>query len=303
MDALRFDGRVAIVTGSGSGLGRAYALFLAERGARVVVNDIGLRKGAEDPSVHPAEQTVQAIQAAGGEAAANLGDAASTTDVAELVAGTIDRFGRLDIVIANAGIDRGIDFIGLTREEFEAFLQLHVVGSFLLCQAAWPQMLEQRYGRILLTGSSAVLGVERRAHYAAAKGGVLGLMRSLALEGAPHGINVNAIWPFANTAMMSDAFAESALPHDQQVALQGAAPVDLVSPVAAWLVHEACPASGETLHVGGGKVARVFLGQGPGIADRSLTMESTRDRWPEISREAPLTVLRNLLDATAWTFS
>jgi NAD(P)-dependent dehydrogenase (short-subunit alcohol dehydrogenase family) len=303
MDELRFDGRVAIVTGAGSGLGRAYARFLAQRGARVVVNDLGLRKSPEDPSVHPAEDTVQAILAAGGEAVAHFGDASSTADVADLVAGAVDRFGRLDIVIANAGMDHGVDFLGLTREEFERYLQVHVVGAFLLCRAAWPHMLEQRHGRILLTGSSATLGVERRAQYSAAKGGVLGLMRSLAVEGAPHGINVNAIWPFASTPMMSDAFAEATLPHDQQVALEAAAAVGLVAPVAAWLVHDTCPATGETLHAGCGKVAKVVIGQGPGITDRSLSIESIRDRWSEITEEAPTTVLRNLLDSTAWAFS
>lgn len=303
MDELRFDGRVAIVTGGGGGLGRAHALLLARRGARVVVNDIGLRKSVDDPAMHPAEDTVAAIEAAGGEAIANLGDITSTADVDDLVAQTIDRFGRLDIVVGNAGIDGGIEYSQLTPGELDRYLRVHVVGSYLVTHAAWPHFLAQRYGRILLTASSATLGIERRAHYSAAKGGVFGLMRSLAVEGAAHGITVNALWPFGSTPMMREAFEEAALPEEHQVALTAAADVNLVAPVVAWLVHEDCTATGETLHAGCGKVARVFMAQGPGISDRGLTIETMRDRWAEICAETPMTVLHNSLESTGWAFS
>src|SRR5437016_1184630 len=154
MDELRFEGRVAIVTGAGGGLGRAHALLLARRGARVVVNDIGLRKSADNPAVQPAEETVAAIETAGGEAVAHFGDVTSTADVDELVAQTIERFGRLDIVVSNAGIDGGINYADLTRDELERYLRVHIVGSYLVTHGAWPHMVDQGYGRILLTGSS-----------------------------------------------------------------------------------------------------------------------------------------------------
>jgi NAD(P)-dependent dehydrogenase (short-subunit alcohol dehydrogenase family) len=303
MDELRFDGRVAIVTGAGGGLGRAHAMLLAARGAQVVVNDIGLRKSTENPALHPAQETVEAIVAAGGQAIANFGDVSSTADVDEMVAQTIERFGRLDIVVSNAGIDQGIEFLDLTRDELERYLRVHVIGSFLMAQTAWPHMISQGYGRILLTASSATLGLEKRAHYSAAKGGVFGLMRSLAQEGIPHGITVNALWPYGSTPMMREAFEEAALPEEHQVALEAAAAVDLVAPVVAWLVHEGCTATGETLHAACGKVARIYMAQGPGIADRDLTIETIRDRWSQICEEAPLTVMTKALDSTGWAFA
>jgi NAD(P)-dependent dehydrogenase (short-subunit alcohol dehydrogenase family) len=291
---LRYDKRV---TGAGSGLGQAYAKFLASRGARVVVNDVGLRKSS-DASLHPAESTVADITAAGGEAIANTGDVGSPADVEALIQDALDHFGCIDIVINNAAIDGGITLDEVTLEDLQRYLYVHVQGSFLVTKAAWPHLRASSRGRVVLTGSSATLGLEKRLHYTAAKGGVFGLMRTFAAEGRPYEINVNALWPLASTPMAIDAFREEALPDEHQRALEGAADIGLVTPVVGWLVHEDCPTTGQILHVACGKVARVYLAQGPGIVDKNMTVESIRDQWSAILDETPYKVLSHALDST-----
>lgn len=302
MGELRYDNRVAIVTGAGSGLGRAYATFLAIRGASVVVNDVGLRKCSTD-RLHPAERTAADITSVGGTAIANTGDVTSFEAVNSLIEQTLDHFGGIDIVINSAGIDGRIPLDEVTLHDLQRYLDVHVGGSFMVTKAAWPYLRSNEYGRVVLTGSSAMLGLEARLHYSAAKGGVLGLMRTFAAEGKSHGINVNALWPLGMTPMARDAFREEALPEEHQRGLESAADIGLVTPVVGWLVHEECSTTGEILHVACGRVARVYLAQGPGILDRNMTVESIRDQWSAIFEETPHTVLRHAQDSTGWAFS
>ena len=187
----------------------------------------------------------------------------------------------------NAGILAFEPLPEMSTETFKRFLQVHVVGSFLTTRAAWPHMVEQGAGRVVMTSSVGMFGPESAAHYAAAKGGVFGLMRAVSVEGRPHGIAANGIIPAAvtpvveelsvqDTDLLSDAFDPSP---------------DLVSPVVAWLAHEDCTVTGELFHVGLGWVGRIIAGQGPGYADPNLSIESVRDHWDEICAVAPFTAI------------
>lgn len=300
-DELRFDGRVAIVTGAGRGMGRVYALLLASKGARVVVNDLGGTTFGDGASRQPAERTAADIVAQGGEAIATFGDVGSPTDAATLVEDTLARFGRLDILINNAGILRFRAFADLTWAEFERVRRVHLDGAFLVTQAAWPYMARDGYGRVVMVSSSAMLGQTHAAHYNAAKAGLFGLMKSLSLEGRRLGIAVNAIWPYAETPMYLNTGAEGEQVPDEVVDPPDFSAVDLspelVAPLVAWLSHEACPATGELFHVGMGHVSRVFMAQGPGFADPHLSLDSTAAHWMEICRDAPHSVLSSSLQA------
>jgi len=181
-DELRFDGRVAVVTGGGRGLGRAHALLLASRGATVVVNDLGTHTSGSGSSRDRAERTTAEIVANGGTATAHFGDVSSEDDARDLVQQTVDTFGRLDILVNNAGILAFEPLPEMSTETFERFLQVHVVGSFLTTRAAWPHLVEQGDGRVVMTSSVGMFGPESAAHYAAAKGGVFGLMRAALLS-------------------------------------------------------------------------------------------------------------------------
>jgi NAD(P)-dependent dehydrogenase (short-subunit alcohol dehydrogenase family) len=293
MSNLRFDGRVAIVTGSGRGIGREHALLLASRGARVVVNDLGGGPFGGGGSTEPAEETAAEIVDRGGEAVANFGDVGSEADVEALVAQAVDAFGRIDIVVNNAGIDRFAPFAEMTRAVFDQMIAVHLGGSFQVTRSAWPHMVAQGYGRVVMTSSRAAFGIPAQAHYAAAKTGVIGLMRALSLEGREHGINVNAVMPSAWTRMSAATFEETdavALPASRDF------PPELVSPAVAWLAHESCEASGEILDVAVGYVGRVFFGVTPGHVDPELSIESVRDHWAEICDESGYSVPANTRD-------
>lgn len=203
-----FDGRVAIVTGAGHGLGRSHALALAARGAKVVVNDLGQdgRPGSA------CLETVELIRAAGGEAFASGADVVDYAQMAELVAETLTRWGRVDIAVNNAGILRDRSFARMTPEDFSQVLDVHLKGSFNLSHAAWASMREQGYGRIVMTtSSSGVFGNFGQANYAAAKMGLVGLMNTLVIEGEKYGIRVNCILPIAKTAMTEGMMEEQVL--------------------------------------------------------------------------------------------
>jgi NAD(P)-dependent dehydrogenase (short-subunit alcohol dehydrogenase family) len=300
MDELRFDGRVAVITGAGRGLGRAYAMLLASRGAQVVVNDLGSEIAGGGRSREPAETTAAEIVAAGGEAVANFGDVADDDDAGAMVQLAIDAFGRLDIVINNAGVDTVGSFDTLTRDSFDALLRVHVGGSFAVTKAAWPHLVQQGYGRVLMTGSAGALGIEDMAHYCTAKAAIFGLTRALSLEGGPLGITVNTIMPGAATRMMYASVEEAEagrtntqLPSREQLAMM---PPELVAPVVGWLVHERCNVTGEFFQSAGGGVNRVFFGLTSGFADPALTVESVRDHWPEIVDESSYKSVRSVHD-------
>jgi len=231
--AIRFDGRVAIVTGAAAGLGRAHAMALAARGAKVVINDFG---GAVDGTGHssaPAQTVADAIVAAGGEAVAHGADVANPQQVEHMVQTAMETWGRVDILINNAGILRDASFAKMTLEDFQKVMSVHVMGSVICSKAVWPHMRAANYGRILMTTSSSGLyGNFGQANYAAAKMAVIGLMNVLEIEGAKSGIHVNALAPGAATRM-----TEALLPE----ALLGLMTPESVAPAAVYLVSEDAP--------------------------------------------------------------
>ena len=201
MAELGFEGRVAVVTGAGRGIGRAYARLLAERGAKLVVNDLGGSTAGEGTDGGPAQQVVAEILARGGEAVADTNDVSTSAGGASVIESAIDHFGRIDILVANAGIIRWGGLPEVDLENLERHLAVHLLGAFNTLRPAWPHFVEQAYGRVVLTASSGVFGKADNLSYAAAKAGVIGLARSAKLAGEPHGIKVNVIAPAAQTRM------------------------------------------------------------------------------------------------------
>ena len=289
-----FTGRTALVTGAGRGLGRAYALLLAERGAAVVVNDRGSSITGQGSDAEPATTVADEITEAGGMAVADVNDVSDPAGAAAMVAAAINLGGGIDIVINNAGIVRwaGPDTADLAI--FEQHVAVHLHGSFNTVRAAWPHLVEQAYGRIVMTTSTGMLGLPANLSYAAAKGGVFGLTRSLAVAGRPHGILVNAIAPAAMTRMADPAVDDSS-----------GHPLDpaRAAPMAAYLAHEACPCSGEVFTAGAGRFARLFLASTPGwVHDGKhiATIEDVAAHWDQISEEAGYEVPGDLM---AWSGS
>ena len=271
---LRFDRRVALITGAGGGLGRAYALLLAARGASVVVNDLGGSMHGEGAGTSAADRVVAEIQAAGGEAIANYD---SVEDGPRLVQAALDAFGRLDIVINNAGILRDVSFQKMTAEDWDKIYRVHLYGAYQVTRAAWPILREQGYGRIIMTSSAAGLyGNFGQANYSAAKLGLLGLAQTLAVEGQKRNVLANAIAPLAGSRM-----TETILPPELVAALRP----EYVAPLVAYLCHESSIETGHTFEVGAGWVARVRWQRGRGaffpLGD-ALTPEAIADRWAEI---------------------
>jgi NAD(P)-dependent dehydrogenase (short-subunit alcohol dehydrogenase family) len=295
MAELRFDGRVAIVTGAGQGLGRQHALELASRGAKVVVNDLGGALDGSGSSAGPAAAVVEEIVGKGGEAVANTDNVATAEGAEAIVRTALDTFGRLDIVINNAGILRDKSFKNMAPEEFDQVIAVHLRGSFLVTHAAWPHLREQGYGRVVMTSSPAGLfGNFGQANYSSAKMGLVGLTKTLAAEGAKYDIKVNAIAPIAWTRMTEDLF-----PPEFKDKLS----VELVTPVVTWLAHESNQSSGETYSVGGGRVARVFVAEGPGFTKKDgLSVEDIRDNWQQINETDPYLVAKNIGEQTMAVF-
>ncbi|WP_067832141.1 SDR family oxidoreductase [Actinomadura kijaniata] len=287
MSELRYDGRVAVVTGAGHGLGRQHALELAARGAKVVVNDLGGDRTGAGASAGPAQEVVEEIKKHGGEAVANPDNVATPEGAQAIVRTALDTFGKIDIVVNNAGILRDKSFKNMTVEEFDAVIAVHLRGSFLVSSAAWPHLRENSYGRIVNTSSPAGLfGNFGQANYATAKMGLVGFTKTLAHEGAKYNIKANAIAPVAWTRMTEDL-----LPADFADKLG----VEQVTPLVAWLAHEDVPDSGEVYTVGGGRIAKIFVAEGPGYGQKeTLTVEAVRDNWAAVSADEPLTVFRNV---------
>ena len=281
MSELRFDGRVAIVTGAGGGLGREHALLLASRGAKVVVNDLGGAVDGTGASAGPAEQVVKEIEALGGGAVADTSSVATPQGGEAIVATALEAFGQVDIVINNAGILRDKSFPNMAPELVDAVLDVHLRGAFNVTRPAWVRMKEAGYGRVLMTASNAgILGNFGQSNYGAAKMGLVGLARVLAQEGLRYGIKVNVLAPLARTRMTAELLGPIADKLDPA----------LVAPVAAWLVHEDCPVSGEIYSAGGGRVARFFIGLTQGYVNPALTPEDVRDHFEQIRAETGYTV-------------
>jgi NAD(P)-dependent dehydrogenase (short-subunit alcohol dehydrogenase family) len=286
MSELRYDGRVAIVTGAGHGLGRQHALELASRGAKVVVNDLGGDRAGVGASAGPAQDVVEEIKKAGGEAVATPDNVATEDGAKAIVQTALDAFGKVDIVINNAGILRDKSFKNMTPAEFDSVIAVHLRGSFLVSSAAWPHLRDNSYGRIVNTSSPAgIYGNFGQANYATAKMGLVGFTKTLAHEGAKYNIKANAIAPVAATRMTEDL-----LPPDFAAKLG----VEQVTPLVAYLVHESVAETGQVYTVGGGRIAKVFIGEGPGYGSKgTLTVEEIRDNWEAVNAGEPLVFYSN----------
>ncbi|MFD1613275.1 SDR family NAD(P)-dependent oxidoreductase [Sphingomonas tabacisoli] len=264
MTELRFDGRVAVVTGAGRGLGRSYALLLASRGCKVVVNDNGSGTRGDGSDLTPAADVVAEIEAAGGEAVACTGSVATPEGAAGIVQSALDSWGRIDILIHNAGNVRYGTIAELSLEDFEAVTDVHLKGGFYLARAAFPPMAAAGYGRVVLTSSvSGLYGSRNTVNYGLSKAGLIGLNNVLALEGGDHGIRSNTIIPAAVTRM-ADGLDTSAYPPMDP---------DLVAPMVAWLAHEDCTVTGEHLIAVAGRMARAFMTETVGVFRPEWTIE------------------------------
>jgi NAD(P)-dependent dehydrogenase (short-subunit alcohol dehydrogenase family) len=266
--ALRYDGRVAVVTGGGRGLGRAYALLLAARGAKVVVNDLGGALDGAGADTGPAQEVVGEITAAGGEAVASTDSVATPDGGRAIVETAVEAFGSIDILVHNAGIVRRSPLAEMRYEDFDDVLDVHLRGAFHVVRPAFPLMCDAGYGRIVLTSSiGGLYGNHGVAHYAAAKAGVVGLSHVAALEGADHGVRSNVIVPAAVTRM-AQGIDTSAYPP------MGA---DLVAPVVGYLAHESCSLTGEMVVALAGRVATASLVETAGAYRPSWTVEDVAD--------------------------
>jgi 3-hydroxyacyl-CoA dehydrogenase/3a,7a,12a-trihydroxy-5b-cholest-24-enoyl-CoA hydratase len=289
MSDLRFDNRVAIVTGAGNGLGRSHALLLAAHGARVVVNDLGGGHTGGGKSSAAADKVVEEIKAAGGQAVANYD---SVEDGAKIVQCALDTFQRLDIVVNNAGILRDTSFPKMSDQDWDLIYRVHVLGSFRVTQAAWHHLRDAGYGRIIMTASAAgIYGNFGQANYAMAKLGLHGLAQTLAIEGKKRGIQVNTIAPIAGSRM-----TETVLPPDLVAALKP----EFVSPVVAWLCHESCEESGSLFEVGGGYVGKLRWERTEGALfrlSRPMTPENVRSKWSAITDFGKATYPTNVTES------
>ena len=288
MVELGFDGRVAIVTGAGGGLGREHARLLASRGARIVVNDVGVSLDGTSTGTNatPGEETVAAIVAAGGEAVLDTNSVTTPEGGEAIVQTALDAFGQVDILVNNAGILRDKTFHHMSDDLVQSVLAVHLHGAFNVTRPAWALMREQQFGRVINTTSSAgLLGNFGQANYAAAKMGLVGLTNVLALEGERYGIKVNAIAPIARTRMTEEIFGSIAELAPSQI-----------SPVVVFLAHDDCPVSGNVYSVAGGRVARFFVGATKGFVDPELSPESVRDHLDEIEDRTDYVVLDSAVD-------
>jgi NAD(P)-dependent dehydrogenase (short-subunit alcohol dehydrogenase family) len=262
--SLRFDDRVAVVTGGGRGLGREYALLLASRGAKVVVNDVGGSLTGDGADEGPAQSVVDEIRTAGGDAVASTDSVATPGGGESIVATALDHFGRIDVLVHNAGNVRRGALREMSYEDFESVLDVHLRGAFHVVRPAFPLMCDAGYGRIVLTSSiGGLYGNHGVANYAAAKAGIIGLTNVVALEGAAEGVRCNAIVPGAVTRM-AEGLDTSAYPPMGP---------ELVAPAVGWLAHETCSVTGELYVAIAGRIARAFIAETPGAYRPSWSIE------------------------------
>ena len=273
MSTLRSDDRVAVITGAGRGLGREYALLLASKGAKVVVNDPGGSLTGDGADTAPAQQVADEIVSAGGEAIAVIDSVATAEGGQAIIDAAVERFGRIDILIHNAGTVRRASLKEMSYDDFDAVLDVHLRGAFHVVRPAFPLMCQAGYGRVVLTSSiGGLYGNHQVANYAAAKAGILGLCNVVALEGAAEGVLCNAIVPGAVTRM-AEGLDTSAYPP------MGA---DLVAPAVGWLAHESCSVTGEFFVAIAGRIARAVVAESPGVYQPSWTVEEVGEQMDRI---------------------
>ncbi len=277
-DEIRFDGRVAVVTGAGGGLGRAHALLLASRGAKVVVNDLGGAMDGTGSDTTPAQRVVDEIKAAGGEAVANYDSVSEWESAQRIIQTAIDNYGKIDILINNAGILRDRSMLKMSIDDWNIVIAVHLSGTFFCTKAALPYMRENNYGRIVSTASAAGLyGNFGQTNYGAAKLGIAGLMNSVKLEGAKYNIKANTLVPIAGTRLTA-----TVLPPNVVEKLKP----EYVSPIVAYLCSEQCELSGAMLVAGGGYFSRAAVCEGPGVFfddPDSMTVEDVAAKMQEIT--------------------
>ena len=294
MSEIRYDGRVAVITGAAGGLGRSHAIALARRGCALVLNDLGGGPRGDGGDRAPAELVVEEVQALGAEAIANADDIGSAAGGQAVIEAALERFGRVDVVINNAGILRDAAFHKMSDDDWERIFAVHVRGSFHVTRAAWPHLRAAGYGRVLMTTSGAGLwGNFGQTNYSAAKLAQIGMMNTLKIEGGKYGITVNAIAPVAKSRL-----TETVMPPDWLEKL-GPHPV---SQLVAWLCSEACTETGAIYECGGGWYARTWLVQHPGayLEPDDVTAERLRDDvLPRLADHTPAVPLGGSQDAAA----
>ena len=270
------EGRVVVVTGAGGGLGRDYALLLAEQGAKVVVNDLGGSRDGTGGGAEMADRVVEEIRAAGGEAVASHDSVATREGAERIVAAAVEAYGTVHGVVNNAGILRDASFAKMTDEEWHLVQQVHLYGGFNVTKAAWPYFREQGFGRVVMAAStSGLFGNFGQSNYGAAKLGLVGLVNTLALEGARSGILANAIAPMAKTRMTVDVAPEDLLDK---------LPPEFVSPVVGHLLSEELTTTGAVFVVGGGQLYRVAQFQNAGVTfEKPPSMEQVAEVWEKVT--------------------
>jgi 3-hydroxyacyl-CoA dehydrogenase/3a,7a,12a-trihydroxy-5b-cholest-24-enoyl-CoA hydratase len=292
MAEIRFDNRVAIVTGAGGGLGRSHALLLASRGAKVVVNDLGGAVDGSGKSSNAADKVVEEIKAAGGQAVANYDGVDTMEGATKIVATAKEAFGKLDIVINNAGILRDVSFVKMTEDDWNKVLQVHLSGSMFVTKAAWGLLRENNFGRVVFTTSAAGLyGNFGQTNYSAAKLGIVGLTKTLSHEGAKYNIKCNVIAPIAKSRM-----TETIMPPDVLAKLLP----EYVSPLVAYLSSEGLEETAQIYAVGGGYFSRVAVMEGEGTyvnPSKGITAEQIAERWKQINDLSKARPFNNAMEA------
>lgn len=268
--------KVVIVTGAGGGLGRAYARFLADNGALVVVNDLGGARDGSGSGTTMADSVVDEIRSAGGTAIADYSSVATTEGAESVVAAAIEHFGAVHGVVNNAGILRDGAFHKMAAENWDAVIKVHLYGGYNVSRAAWPHLREQRFGRIVVaTSTSGLYGNFGQANYGAAKLGLVGLINTLSIEGAKYGITANAVAPLAATRMTADIAPQEVLDKLDPAH---------VAPAVGYLMSEENQETGSVFVVGGGLVQRVAQFQNDGVTfAQPPSLDEITQRWPEIS--------------------